>query len=226
MRYYFIYKTVCTINNKFYIGKHSTTNLNDGYLGSGLLLRKAIDKHGRNNFTKNILEFCSKHDVDKREQYWIEKTEACRCGYNLAKGGTGGCIYPSGRLPIEHRRKIALGGLGKHRQSKNNVWREKIRRSIYNYRQQPGIIESIREKRLSNIRPNEKQIRTSSQYKYCITNIFTGKQFITTDLKDFCNQQQINWNILRNIAKGKRKNKIYQNYTAEIIYKFNRRKKR
>lgn len=44
---YIIYKTTCLVNNMKYIGWHSTNNLNDGYLGSGKYLLRAIDKYGK-----------------------------------------------------------------------------------------------------------------------------------------------------------------------------------
>ena len=45
--YHFIYKTTNKINNHFYIGMHSTNNIDDGYLGSGKRLYKEIKKHGK-----------------------------------------------------------------------------------------------------------------------------------------------------------------------------------
>jgi group I intron endonuclease len=56
--YHFVYKTTNKKNNKIYVGKHSTDNLNDGYLGSGPTLLRAVNKHGRENFTTEILHFC------------------------------------------------------------------------------------------------------------------------------------------------------------------------
>ena len=41
----FVYKTTNKINNRFYIGVHSTDILNDGYFGSGKLLTQAIEKY-------------------------------------------------------------------------------------------------------------------------------------------------------------------------------------
>jgi len=44
MKYNFIYLTKDLLKNKFYIGKHSTDNLNDGYIGSGTIIKRIIEK--------------------------------------------------------------------------------------------------------------------------------------------------------------------------------------
>lgn len=95
-QYNFIYKTTNIINGKIYIGQRSTNIIpkNDLYLGSGVVLKKAIKKYGRENFKREILEFCDTlEDLDKREIYLIDKYNShIPIGYNISKGGSGGYI--------------------------------------------------------------------------------------------------------------------------------------
>ena len=56
--YHTIYVTTNKINGKKYIGKHQTSDLNDNYLGSGILLKQAIKKYGKKKFReRNIICF-------------------------------------------------------------------------------------------------------------------------------------------------------------------------
>lgn len=90
-RYYVVYRTTNLITGGYYIGMHCTNKLDDGYLGSGKILKAAINKYGRNKFRRRILRYCS-----SREQmiYWEKKYVAKHLGrpkcYNLAEGGHGG----------------------------------------------------------------------------------------------------------------------------------------
>lgn len=60
--YYIIYETTNEINGKKYRGIHKTNNINDGYLGSGIALEQALEKYGKQNFSRQILEFCSSYE--------------------------------------------------------------------------------------------------------------------------------------------------------------------
>lgn len=89
-----IYKTTNLINGKIYIGKDRKNS--NSYLGSGVLLKKAIQKYGIENFKKEILEFCiNDAHLNEREIFWINEYKSFGEGYNLTIGGSGGITRKS-----------------------------------------------------------------------------------------------------------------------------------
>ena len=93
--YYLIYKTTNKINGKIYIGMHETTNIDDGYLGSGKRLLSAINKHGKESFKREVL-FCfdNREDMLRKEAELVnEKFLKRKDVYNLTSGGKGGFFY-------------------------------------------------------------------------------------------------------------------------------------
>ena len=96
----YIYKITNLINDKVYIGQSSykwEDTLN--YYGSGTLIEKAINTHGRESFKKELLEVCiDKASLNEAEKYWIlhykEKLQVKL--YNITDGGTGGITYTKG----------------------------------------------------------------------------------------------------------------------------------
>lgn len=91
-KFHFIYKTTNRLNEKFYVGMHSTNNLEDGYLGSGKRLWYSIQKYGLENHECEILEFLpSREDLKGREAEIInEELLANPLCMNLKFGGEGG----------------------------------------------------------------------------------------------------------------------------------------
>lgn len=93
--FYTIYKITNKLDGKIYIGKHQTTDLGDGYMGSGKILKRAIDKHGLENFTKEILfQFDNEADMNAKESELVTKEFVEEdTNYNLCPGGHGGFGY-------------------------------------------------------------------------------------------------------------------------------------
>ena len=93
--FYTVYKVTNQINGKIYVGKHQTNNLDDWYLGSGKNLKRAIEKHGRPNFKKEILFiFDNEQDMnDKEAELVTAEFVARKDTYNLCIGGQGGFSY-------------------------------------------------------------------------------------------------------------------------------------
>lgn len=108
--YNYFYKITNKINGKFYYGIHSTNNLNDGYMGCGRDIIKAIKKYGKENFEKEIIEIYStrKEASDKeKEVVTLELVENKMC-YNLRCGGDNENI-----LSDNTKEKIRQANLGK-----------------------------------------------------------------------------------------------------------------
>ena len=98
--YNYFYKITNNINQKFYYGVHRTTNLDDGYMGSGTLISKAIKKYGVENFSKEILKY-----FDTQEEAYLYESQFInddlvknRMCYNVKPGGEGWCM--NGRIYV------------------------------------------------------------------------------------------------------------------------------
>lgn len=93
--HYLIYKITNRLNNKIYVGKHKTENVNDDYFGSGLLLERAVSKHGKENFVKEILfdlpteEAMNQMEADIVDADFVARDDT----YNIKLGGNGGWDY-------------------------------------------------------------------------------------------------------------------------------------
>lgn len=92
----YIYKITNLLNGKFYVGKSVRDNAFSmkNYYGSGVVIKQAIRKYGKENFKKEILEEVKNIDIlSERERWWIASLDAQNpsIGYNRSPGGDGGC---------------------------------------------------------------------------------------------------------------------------------------
>ena len=94
-KHYLIYQTTNLVNNKIYIGKHITENIEDNYFGSGKYLRNAINKYGLENFQFKILfELQNEEEMNLLEKCVVNKDFLKRKDvYNINVGGDGGWYH-------------------------------------------------------------------------------------------------------------------------------------
>jgi len=125
-KYNYIYKTTCLVTNKYYIGRHSTNNIKDGYMGSGKVLKNSIKKYGRENFKKEFLYFCkSLKDLIELEKTIVNEclitNELCM---NLVKGGLNpimiGNKNPNYKKPISEKQRKTLSDIAKTKTKDKN----------------------------------------------------------------------------------------------------------
>jgi len=102
--YYFLYETTNIVNNMIYVGIDKTTNINDDYIGSGVVLTNAIKKYGKEKFKRKILNFCESYDelLKLEKEIVNEKWVKDRTNYNVKTGGQS-----SGVLSEESKNKIS-----------------------------------------------------------------------------------------------------------------------
>ena len=87
----YIYKTTNLLNGKIYIGQ--TFRKGDNYIGSGKYFRRAVKKHGKENFYRENLtrDIKDNNQLDETEIYFIElfNSNDPDIGYNITQGGGG-----------------------------------------------------------------------------------------------------------------------------------------
>ncbi|EQA7786718.1 hypothetical protein ACX818_001309 [Acinetobacter baumannii] len=106
--YFYTYKITNLVNGKIYVGVHKTENLDDGYMGSGKVLKIAKQKHGIGNFSKEILMFHGNEDeMFEIEALIVDKEFINRHDtYNAKLGGLGGWDHIQSNMTPEKRHLI------------------------------------------------------------------------------------------------------------------------
>lgn len=200
-RFHFIYRTTCKVTGRWYIGMHSTNNLNDGYVGSGKLLWYSINKYGLDAHVCEILEFCiDRKSLSQREAELVsEETLKHEMCLNLQTGGgtskevsaetraklsahmlkPGRAAFWKGkRLSDEHKAAISKGVTGM-------VMPEEGKRKIAAAHK--GKVHTA-EHRKNN---------SKAQSKTYLVEYEDGRQEIISNLRVFCIEHQISNSSLR-----------------------------
>lgn len=117
---HYLYKIINLINNKIYVGVHSTKNMNDDYMGSGTILLKSIKKYGLDNFSKEILSYydcretLNAAEAEIVNEVFIERDDT----YNLKTGGLNGYKRPK---EANEKSAAALRGIPRSEDVKRKI---------------------------------------------------------------------------------------------------------
>lgn len=152
-RYHYIYKTTNLLSGRYYIGMHSTDNLDDGYMGSGKRVKASIKKHGVTNHKFEILEFFnSREELALREEELVTMKEVINkeC-MNLKVGGTGGWPPTAKQRFLEKMKDVDFKKMFGQKASERNKkqFEENKRERTYFYdwngkQHKPQTIEKIK----------------------------------------------------------------------------------
>ena len=116
--YGYIYITTNKITGKIYIGQKKGVYDCD-YFGSGKYISRSVNKHGKESFENNVIEWCKdKHELNQREIYWIKKYNSTdnNIGYNISTGGIwGGIVGLSEEDKQKYKKRLS--------ESSKRVWR-------------------------------------------------------------------------------------------------------
>jgi hypothetical protein len=198
-KYHFIYKTTNLLSGRYYIGMHSTDDLNDGYLGSGTYLRRSINKHGKENHSIEILEFLnSREELAARERELVSLQEIAKkeC-MNLKVGGDGGFTVEQAKKGRQATDKILEEKHGKdfrvivgkqyyenlseeQKQERNALISRRLKEVEFNHATFKGKKHS--EETLNSMKESKKDYgkgSANSQYGTCwITDEYSNKKIL------------------------------------------------
>ena len=114
-QHHLLYKITNKINGKYYIGVHSTDSIDDGYMGSGKLIKRAVEHYGPENFVREIVfRGESREEVLELEEL-IVSPEFVKLdeSYNLSVGGSSmvdSKMKQGEDIFINHQRSAGLKG--------------------------------------------------------------------------------------------------------------------
>lgn len=219
MIYRFIYKITCTngsLKGKFYYGQHTTEKIDDGYKGSGKILRDYYKKH-KNDYIREIIAYYNtKEELNDAEKEIINlhiNDDDC---INIALGGKGGNICNYHKVSEETRKKLSDIKKGHivseetknkiSKANKGNVYRG------YGWHQSEETKKKIGELAKQRVHPprtEETKNKLSNTFKNYV-HIHNGEKnkFVSKDkLDEYLN----NGYVLGFITKRTILNKIYNN---------------
>jgi hypothetical protein len=180
---------------------HSTDNLNDGYFGSGKRLWFSLKYHGKENHTKEILEFLPTREALKVREKEIVTKELIgeNLCMNLKEGGDGGFMNEEHMLKCSKAGNLAFKEKLKFDEEFRRNWSEKYSKLMKKTKAEYKAIgkyigcdwngkhHSVETKKLmSRVKKGTGIGKQKSQYGTCwVTKNGTNKKIKKEDLEIF-----------------------------------------
>jgi len=217
--YHYTYKIINLINNKLYYGVRSCECLPEEdikYMGSGVLIRRSIKKHGIDNFIKKIDKIFETREEANLYEAKIVDLEFIKLDntYNLKTGGLNGCGWKGwtgqGSQSDETKKKISIAMRGKivSDETKKKMSISGKVRAITK-----PITKKTREK-LCECKKGEKHPFYGKKHsKETIQKLSsnwmvispTGQEYKISNLTKFCRDNNLHNGTMCSVAKGNRK---------------------
>jgi hypothetical protein len=182
---HYLYKTTCLVTGRYYIGMHSTSNLEDGYMGSGKRLRYSIRKYGIDNHNKEILGFFESREllIEAEKEAITPEMLIDRDCMNLAEGGSSGFDY------IKYLRKNNPKYDIFWREMQSNRLSVVHKLGLINYNTFEGRQHKEETKQLMSDKAKLRVGKANSQYGTCwITRNGVNKKIKKEDLEHWLNE--------------------------------------
>lgn len=183
---YYIYKLTNKTNGKIYIGFHGSNKdfLEDNYYGSGVLIRKAVEKYGKENFDREVLYvYESEEEAKEMERNIVNEDFLNRKDiYNLALGGSGGGLLGEknpffGKSHSEETLQI-LREKGKERTHTKET-KEKISNSVKSSEKHKATITPERSKKIIETRrknhPKKEKVKKTKETRKKVVHWWQDK---------------------------------------------------
>lgn len=170
-KYHLLYKTTCRFNDRFYIGIHSTDVLEDGYLGSGTVIKNSVAKHGIENHSREIIKIFETRSEAKQAEKLLVSSELLRdplC-MNHKIGGEGGWDFinkhglglrSGAKLSEESKAKISKNRTGKFHSQETKDYLSK-----HNAMKRPEVAEKIKIALTGSLQSKEHKANLSAAIK-------------------------------------------------------------
>ena len=210
--YYFFYKTTNILNNKVYYGVHSTSTVEDGYLGSGVVIHRAIKKYGKSNFNREILKFfdCRKDMYSYEKVFITEEIVLDKNTYNQKLGGFGGFShidFSGDKNPMRNPETVKkhvetkLKNGSYHTESFTNSCIKNLEKAIkYNTGRLRPEHAACMSKVSTEYWKNNKETWRDLHSSYFRVISPTGVEYRTNRLKDWCKENNLPYTTIWGVS--------------------------